>query len=73
MEVAENNYEAPSDWTQWEKRYYTTYGSDVCGFVGLMQAMLLQTRPAFAVGFLALVGLSLPTSIVLLWLQLVGK
>lgn len=71
MEVAERNYEPPSNWTQWEKEYYMRYGADVCGFAGLVQAFLLSTRPGFGIGLMVLMAMSVPASAVLVWVQLV--
>ncbi|MQM17212.1 hypothetical protein Taro_050180 [Colocasia esculenta] len=62
MRAAETNYEAPAHWAEWEKRYYASYGADVCHLVGLLQAFLMNTRPSVALGLLALVTLSVPTS-----------
>lgn len=64
MEMAERNYEPPADWMEWEKRYYVRYGSDVCELMGLIQALLMKTRPSMAMGMVAMVMLSLPASAV---------
>ncbi|KAM1740919.1 hypothetical protein ACFX11_011076 [Malus domestica] len=62
MKMVERNYEPPSDWMDWEKRYYTTYDSFICQVMGLLQSQLMNTRPSFALAFLALIVLSVPTS-----------
>lgn len=54
--------EAPSDWTEWEKNYFVHYVSDVCEAVGLLQRMLMNTRPCLALGMLALLMLSMSMS-----------
>jgi len=70
MEVAESNYEPPSHWAEWEKRYYAKYGSDVCEFVGLVQTLLMNTRPGVAIGLAGLMAMSVPASAVLIWVHL---
>lgn len=72
MEVAERNYEAPPHWSDWERQYYTAYGSDVCELAGLVQALLLRTRPGYGIAIAVLVAMSVPASAVLMWVQLVG-
>ncbi|OAY66439.1 hypothetical protein ACMD2_12973 [Ananas comosus] len=64
MEMAERNYEPPAEWTEWEKGYYTSYGAHVCEFAGLLQALLLSTRPGLGLGMLGLVVLSVPIAAV---------
>ncbi|XP_058087613.1 uncharacterized protein LOC131234697 [Magnolia sinica] len=66
MKMIERNYEPPAGWMDWEKRYYTCYDSDVCHVVGLLQTMLMNTRPSLGIGLMALVALSVPTSTVLI-------
>nr|XP_010916324.1 uncharacterized protein LOC105041168 [Elaeis guineensis] len=66
MKMAETNYEPPSDWMEWEKRYYTSYDSDVCEVLGLLQALLMNTRPSLAIGMMVLVMLSVPASAILI-------
>ncbi|XP_021824203.1 uncharacterized protein LOC110765396 [Prunus avium] len=70
MKMVERNYEPPSDWLDWEKRYYTTYDSFICQLMGLLQSQLMNTRPSFALATLALIILSLPTSTLLLFFHL---
>ncbi|OMO88103.1 hypothetical protein COLO4_20457 [Corchorus olitorius] len=60
--MIERNYEPPADWMEWEKRYYTSYDSMICDVLGVLQSQLMNTRPSLALGMLALVTLSVPTS-----------
>ncbi|KAG1330597.1 hypothetical protein COCNU_02G005650 [Cocos nucifera] len=66
MRMAETNHEPPSDWMEWEKRYYASYDSDVCEVLGLLQTLLMNTRPSLAIGMAALLALSVPTSAILI-------
>ncbi|KAL3346235.1 hypothetical protein AABB24_024927 [Solanum stoloniferum] len=49
----------PSNWMGWEKKYFAHYNEDVCEAIGLLQMYLMETRPAFALGMLALICFSL--------------
>ncbi|XP_058082553.1 uncharacterized protein LOC131230669 [Magnolia sinica] len=71
MKMAEMNYEPPVHWMEWEKRYYTCYDSDVCEAVGLLQTVLMNTRPSLAIGIVAFVALSVPTSTVFIMFHLI--
>ncbi|XP_061365009.1 uncharacterized protein LOC133308413 [Gastrolobium bilobum] len=71
IEMVEMKTKAPVDWTEWEKKYFANYGSDVCEAVGLLQLLLMNTRPSLALGMLALVMLSMSTSMSQLVFQLV--
>ncbi|XP_010916323.1 uncharacterized protein [Elaeis guineensis] len=71
MRLAEKGHSPPSDWMEWEKRYYESYGSDVCEVVGLLQTFLMNTRPSLAIGLLVVLTLSVPTSIILILMCLV--
>ncbi|XP_061365008.1 uncharacterized protein LOC133308412 [Gastrolobium bilobum] len=62
MKMIERNYEPPSDWMDWEKRYYTSYDSMICEAMGVLQTQLMNTRPSFVLGVMALVAMSVPTS-----------
>ncbi|KAJ4959834.1 hypothetical protein NE237_019744 [Protea cynaroides] len=62
MKKMEKNHELPEDWMEWEKRYYEYYNSDVCEAVGLLQTQLMKSRPSMVLGMVALVTLSVPTS-----------
>lgn len=61
MKMVEKNYEPPSDWMDWEKRYYTSYDSTICELMGFLQSQLMNTRPSLAFGMMALIILSVPT------------
>nr|XP_027095553.1 uncharacterized protein LOC113715525 [Coffea arabica] len=68
--MIERNYEPPSEWMDWEKKYYTSYDSMICEVMGFLQSHLMDTRPSLALGMIALVGLSVPTSTFLVMSQL---
>ncbi|GAB4828807.1 hypothetical protein Ancab_018468 [Ancistrocladus abbreviatus] len=72
MKMIERNYEAPSDWMAWEKQWYAKYGSFVCEVTGMLQSQLMNTRPSLALGMMALITLSVPTSAVLILFQLLS-
>ncbi|KAF3620470.1 hypothetical protein FXO38_18905 [Capsicum annuum] len=59
----------PSNWMGWEKMYFPHYNEDVCEVIGLLQMYLMETRPALALGMLALICLSVPFSTYSLFLQ----
>ncbi|KAJ8770288.1 hypothetical protein K2173_012758 [Erythroxylum novogranatense] len=73
IKLAERSYdENPSEWMSWEKKYYSgKYSSDVCEAVGLLQSMLMNTRPSLALGMVALLALAIPTSAVITTFRLV--
>jgi hypothetical protein len=71
IEMMETKNETPSGWTEWEKKHFENYDSDVCDGVGLLQRMLMNTRPGLVVGILALIMLSMSMSMSLLVVQLV--
>ncbi|KAK6931010.1 ABC transporter-like, ATP-binding domain [Dillenia turbinata] len=73
MKIAESDdHVAPSHWMDWEKKYYyANYDSDICEAVGMLQSKLMNTRPSLALGLVALVALSVPTSTVLLGFHLI--
>ena len=70
VKMIERNYEPPADWMEWEKRYYTSYDSIICDVLGVLQSQLMNTRPSLALGMLALIMLSLPTSAAVMFLHL---
>lgn len=70
MKMIERNYEPPENWMEWEKKYYTGYDSYICEAMGVLQAQLMNTRPSFALGVLALIALSVPTSAAVLCFRL---
>ncbi|KAL0408939.1 UNVERIFIED_CONTAM: hypothetical protein Sradi_1828300 [Sesamum radiatum] len=62
MEMMERNYEPPMEWMDWEKRVYPNYDSMICDAMMWLQWHLMGTRPSVALGVIALVALSVPTS-----------
>lgn len=62
MKMIERNYEPPSEWMDWEKRYYASYDSYICEAMGFLQAQLMNTRPSLVLGMIALLAFSVPTS-----------
>ncbi|KAJ6988149.1 hypothetical protein NC653_021163 [Populus alba x Populus x berolinensis] len=58
--MVERNYEPPANWMEWEKRYFTSYDSLICEMMGFLQSQLMDTRPGLALGFIALISLSVP-------------
>ncbi|XP_057962227.1 uncharacterized protein LOC131153785 [Malania oleifera] len=61
MNMAERSYVPPSDWMNWEKQYYKIYNSDVCEAMGILQSVLMNTRPSLALGIFVLVALCAAT------------
>ncbi|PIN26006.1 hypothetical protein CDL12_01285 [Handroanthus impetiginosus] len=61
MKMVERNYEPPREWMDWEKRFYTNYDAIICDAMGHLQSYLM-TRPSLALGMIALIALSVPTS-----------
>ncbi|KAI3669672.1 hypothetical protein L6452_41002 [Arctium lappa] len=51
----------PENWMEWEKRY-VRYNEDVCEAMGMLQMLLMNTRPSLVLGTLALLMLSVPLS-----------
>ncbi|URE09867.1 hypothetical protein MUK42_22138 [Musa troglodytarum] len=72
MKMAESNYEAPSEWMDWEKRYYTSYHADVCEILCLLQTLLTGTRPGVAIGMMAALVLSVSTSAIFISFHLIA-
>jgi len=70
MNMIEKNYEAPSDWMEWEKRCFTNYDSIICEAMGVLQTQLMNTRPSVALGAIAFVAISIPTSSAVVFLHL---
>lgn len=68
--MMERNYEPPSDWMEWEKHWYTRYDSVICEAMGFLQSQLMDTRPSLALGMVVLIGLSVPTSMAVIFLHL---
>ncbi|XP_054808332.1 uncharacterized protein LOC129310497 [Prosopis cineraria] len=51
MKKIEKKYVAPSDWMEWEKQCYCkNYDSMVCEAAGVLQTLLMNTRPGMALG-----------------------
>lgn len=63
--MIERNYEPPAEWMDWEKSFYTSYDSVICEAMGILQSRLMDTRPSLALGLIALVTLSVPTTTLL--------
>ncbi|KAK2971071.1 hypothetical protein RJ640_022626 [Escallonia rubra] len=72
MRTEEAKDEAPADWMEWEKDYYSSYNSDVCEAAGLLQHFLMETRPSLALGMVALVIISVMISATVVGLSLVS-
>ncbi|OIS95681.1 PREDICTED: uncharacterized protein LOC109236148 [Nicotiana attenuata] len=71
MKMIERNYEPPAEWMNWEKSLYTNYDSNICQAMGLLQSQLMDTRPSLVLGMVALIGLSVPTSTIVLLFHLI--
>ncbi|KAG9129749.1 hypothetical protein Leryth_015447 [Lithospermum erythrorhizon] len=53
----------PENWMEWEKKYFgEQYHEDVCEVVGLLQVLLMNTRPSLALGVMLVLALTLPIS-----------
>ncbi|XP_059072837.1 uncharacterized protein LOC131073707 isoform X1 [Cryptomeria japonica] len=63
VRMEEINYIPPQHWMEWEKKWYTTYDSDVCSSLLWLQNILLNTRPGVAVAIVALISLSVAASL----------
>ncbi|KAG2261707.1 hypothetical protein Bca52824_068786 [Brassica carinata] len=62
MKMVERNYEPPSHWLDWEKRFYSSYDTMICDSIGLLQSFLMNSRPTVAITTLLLLLLSVPVS-----------
>ncbi|KAL2324196.1 hypothetical protein Fmac_023254 [Flemingia macrophylla] len=71
IEMVEMKGNAPKDWSEWENKYFGNYDSDVCEAVGLLQRMLMNTRPCFALAMLAMLMLTMSMSTSLFLFHLV--
>lgn len=71
MKMIERNYEPPTKWMNWEKSLYTNYDSNICQAMGFLQSQLMDTRPSLVLGMVALIGLSVPTSTIVLLFHLI--
>lgn len=61
----------PAEWTELERRHHGSYVAGVREVVGLLQALLMSTRPGLGAGVVALVLLSVPASVLLMSAQLI--
>lgn len=74
MRIEKTNHEPepPSHWMEWEKQYYVNYDSRIREAVELLQSEVMNnTRPSLALGMVALIMLSVPTSMVVIMFHLV--
>ncbi|MCD9645173.1 hypothetical protein HAX54_033895 [Datura stramonium] len=71
MRMIERNYEPPAEWMDWEKKIYGNYNSSICEAMGLLQYLLMNTRPSLALGMVALVAFSVPTSTTIVLFHLI--
>ncbi|MQL89955.1 hypothetical protein Taro_022538 [Colocasia esculenta] len=62
----------PAHWMEWEKRHHGCYTAVACNAVAMLQGLLLNTRPSVALGVAALLAMSVPTSAIMVVLNLVG-
>ncbi|CAN8293383.1 unnamed protein product [Cochlearia groenlandica] len=62
MKMVERNFEPPSHWMQWEKRFYGNYDATICDALSLLQSFLMNSRPSVALGTLLLILVSVPVS-----------
>ncbi|KAK3218352.1 hypothetical protein Dsin_012322 [Dipteronia sinensis] len=64
IKMLERRNETPSNWLEWEKKYYANngYNEDVCEALGFLQNYLMNMRPGLALGLIAVVTLSLVIS-----------
>ncbi|KAG9160285.1 hypothetical protein Leryth_018935 [Lithospermum erythrorhizon] len=60
MKMIERNYEPPNEWMDWEKKCYANYNVVICDAMGIVQALLMNSRPSLALGLALLIVLSVP-------------
>ncbi|XAR52489.1 hypothetical protein NMG60_11020605 [Bertholletia excelsa] len=72
MKMTENDYEPPSHWFNWEKSCYAAHDSIIYEAVGILQRRLMNTRPSLALGIMALVTMSVPTTVALILIHVAG-
>ncbi|KAL5743389.1 hypothetical protein ACOSQ2_026505 [Xanthoceras sorbifolium] len=62
--MLETRSEPPPNWMEWEKKYYANkgYDEDVCEALGFLQNYLMNMRPGFALGLIALIASNLIVS-----------
>lgn len=61
----------PTEWTELERRHHGSYVAGVRSAVGLLEALLVNTRPGLGAGLLAMLLLGVPASLFLLCAQLI--
>ncbi|CAN4124924.1 unnamed protein product [Withania somnifera] len=71
MKMIERNYEPPTDWMDWEKSIYVNYDANICQALGWVQSQWMDTRPSLVLGMVALIGLSVPTSTIVILFHLI--
>lgn len=71
LEMGDHDQQPPSGWMEWEKKYFEHYKEDVYEGIGLLQHSLMNVRPSLALGFLALLSLSLLISYGLVFFRVV--
>ncbi|WMV22857.1 hypothetical protein MTR67_016242 [Solanum verrucosum] len=69
MKMIERNYEPPDEWMDSEKNFYGNYNASICEAMGLLQYLLMNTRPRLVLGMVVLVILSVPTSTIVVLLH----
>lgn len=62
MKMVERNYEPPSHWMHWEKRFYCNYDATIFDALSILQTFLMNSRPSVAFGTLFLLLVSVPVS-----------
>ncbi|XP_068490720.1 uncharacterized protein [Phaseolus vulgaris] len=72
IEMQEMKGKTPSDWSEWEKKYFQNYGSDVCEVVGSLQRLLMNTRPSHALATIVVLMLTMSFPIVQLLFHFVA-
>jgi len=72
IEMIELKGKASSDWSEWEKKHFQNYDSDVCEAVGVLQRVLMNTRPSLALATFALLTLTMSMSMLQLLFHLLG-
>ncbi|KAG0491482.1 hypothetical protein HPP92_004880 [Vanilla planifolia] len=69
MRMEESGHELPAHWVEWERQVYASYAEHVYDLVGLLQTVLLSTRPIVAMAIASALLLGVPTSLLMavLW------
>jgi hypothetical protein len=58
-------------WTELERRHHGSYVAGGRGAVGLLEALLVSARSVLGGGLLAMLLLSVPASLFLVWAQMI--